>query len=62
MNYSISFKPRIVKVENTSDPHRKQIKLRIRLEGNWIAQAGLRADQHVKVLNPEPGLLVIQSL
>lgn len=62
MNDNHAFKPRIVKVEETGNRYRSQIKLRVRLEGQWLARAGLKANQQVKIENPTPGVLVIQSL
>ncbi len=62
MKHTFSERSRVLKVEDTSDPQRGQVKLRIRLEGKWLAQADLQANQQVRIVNPEPGLLTIQSI
>ena len=52
-------KPRILKVVEVGDFWKKQTKPQIRLEGKWLAKAGILPNRHVRVENPQPGVLVI---
>ncbi len=55
-------KPHILKVAEVGDFWRKKTKPQLRLEGIWLAKAGITANHHVSIENPYPGLLVIRLL
>ena len=52
-------KPRILKVAEVGDFWKKQTRPQIRLEGKWLAKAGILPNRHVLVRNPQPGVLVL---
>lgn len=55
-------KPRTLKVHDIGDHYRKQVKLKVALEGKWLKDAGYQAGQYVQVDNPSPGVLIITCL
>ena len=55
----ISDEPRILKVSEVGDFYRKKTVPRIRLEGKWLARAGIPPGCRVKVHNPAPGVLIL---
>ena len=55
-------KKRVLKVAEVGDFYRKRTKPQIRLQGKWLAQAGIQPNSHVNVSNPTPGILVIQII
>ena len=55
-------KSHVLKVLDVGDYHRKEVKPQIRLEGKWLAGAGIQPGQFVKITNPQPGILVIECL
>ena len=50
----------VLKVHNIGDHYRKEVKLQIRLEGQWLLKAGLVPEDRVEVLNPQPGMLILR--
>ena len=48
---------RILKVTEVGDFYLKRTKPLIRLQGNWLQEAGIPANSYVIVLNPAPGVL-----
>ena len=54
--------PRTLKVQDTGDFFKKQVRPQIRLEGQWLLAAGLKPNTHVRITNPQPGTLVIKFL
>ncbi len=53
---------RTLKVHDSGDPYRKDVKPQIRLEGKWLIKAGVVPEDRVEVLNPRPGILVLRKL
>ena len=53
-------KTRLLKVAEVGDFWHKRTRPQIRLEGKWLAQAGIPPHRYVRVENPMPGVLVIQ--
>ncbi len=53
-------KSRRLKVEKSGDFYRHKIKPLIRLQGNWLREAGVEVDKYIVVSNPSPGVLIIQ--
>lgn len=53
---------RTLKVHDSGDPYRKDVKPQIRLEGKWLLRAGVVPEDRVEVLNPRPGILVLRKL
>jgi hypothetical protein len=51
---------RILKVEEVGDFWRNQTKPRVRLEGKWLAYAGILPNHYVSIENPNPGTLIIR--
>ena len=54
--------PHVLKVRNIGDRYQKEVTPQIRLQGNWLLNAGIRPDTHVQITNPRNGELVIKSL
>jgi hypothetical protein len=54
-------KSRILKVEVIGDHWKGKTIPRIRLKGQWLAQAGITENSFVEVSNPCPGQLVITT-
>lgn len=50
---------RVLKVEEVGDFYRKRTKPYLRLMGVWLQRAGIQPNNHVRIDNPEPGILVI---
>ena len=50
----------VLKVQDTGDHYRKEVKPQLRLEGKWLLKAGLAPEDRVEVLNPQPGTLVLR--
>ena len=50
----------VLKVHDSGDHYRKEVKPQIRLEGKWLLKAGLVPEDRVEVLNPQPGTLVLR--
>ena len=55
-------KPHVIKVEGIGDFFRREISPRIRLKGQWLLDAGLKPETHVKITSPQPGVLVVKNL
>ena len=55
-------KPRTLKVQDVGDYFRKEVTPQIRLQGKWLLAAGLKPETHVRITNPQPGVLIIKSL
>ena len=53
---------RTLKVHDSGDPYRQDVKPQIRLEGKWLLKAGVVPEDRVEVLNPRPGILVLRKL
>ena len=53
---------RTLKVQDSGDPYRKEVKPQIRLEGKWLLKAGVVPEDRIEVLNPSPGILVLRKL
>ena len=51
---------RVLKVLDSGDHYRKEVKPQIRLEGKWLLKAGLVPEDKVEVSNPHPGTLVLR--
>jgi hypothetical protein len=54
--------PRTLKVQNVGDNFKKEVIPQIRLQGKWLLVAGIRPDSHIHITNPQPGVLLLQSL
>ncbi len=54
--------PRKLTVQDVGDYFRKEVKPQIRLQGLWLLTAGLKPGSQVQVTNPQPGVLILQSL
>ena len=54
--------PRILKVLEVGDFWRRKTKPQLRLQGIWMARAGIVPNHHVRIDNPQPGVLVIRLL
>lgn len=54
--------PRVLKVQDSGDPYRKEIKPHIRLEGKWLLKAGVVPEDRIEVSNPQPGILVLRTI
>lgn len=52
----------VLKVNDSGDHYRKEVKPQIRLEGKWLLKAGLVPEDRVEVLNPQPGTLVLRTI
>ena len=52
----------VLKVLDSGDHYRKEVKPQIRLEGKWLLKAGLVPEDRVEVLNPRPGMLVLRTM
>ena len=50
----------VLKVQDSGDHYRKQVKPQIRLQGKWLLKAGIVPEDRVEVLNPQPGTLVLR--
>ena len=55
-------KPRVLKVLDSGDHYRKDVKPQIRLEGKWLLLAGLLPEDRIEVSNPQPGILVLRAI
>ncbi len=53
-------KARRLKVCPTGDFWKGESIPQIRLQGKWLADAGIAPESHVRVENPTPGVLVIR--
>jgi len=58
----IKIKTRILKVSEVGDYWRNQTRPQIRLEGKWLVKAGINPNSHVRVENPQSGVLIVVSL
>jgi len=58
---ALSF-PRTLKVQDAGDYFRKEVKPQIRLQGKWLLAAGLKPETHVRITNPQPGVLIVTIL
>jgi hypothetical protein len=58
-NNSVS-NTRVLKVSEVGNFYRKRTKPYLRLEGLWLLRAGIHPNSHVRIENPQPGVLVIQ--
>lgn len=54
--------PRKLTVQDVGDYFKKEVKPQIRLQGLWLIKAGLKPGSQVQVTNPQPGVLILQSL
>jgi hypothetical protein len=52
--------PRVLKVVEIGDFWAKRTVPSIRLQGKWMIQAGVIPNRHVRITNPNPGVLMIQ--
>lgn len=52
-------KPRTLKVQDVGDFAKKLVKPSIKLEGQWLMEAGINPYRTVTVSNPQPGTLII---
>ena len=59
---SPNLKTRILKVAEVGDFWKKQTRAQIRLEGKWLAKAGILPNSHVRVENPQPGVLILHAV
>ena len=50
----------ILKVCEIGDFWRKRTCPQLRLQGKWLQQAGILPNTHVRIDNPQPGVLLIQ--
>jgi hypothetical protein len=62
MSTSTYNKPRILKVAEVGDFWRHKTKPQLRLQGIWLAKAGISANRHVRIENPHQGILVIRLI
>ena len=62
MKEKVVSKSRILKIQDIGDSYKKEVKPQIRLQGKWLAIAGLQPGFFVKITNPQPGILLIQCL
>jgi hypothetical protein len=53
---------RVLKVQDTGDFYKKEVRPAIRLQGKWLLAAGLQPGKQVQVTNPQPGVLILKSL
>jgi hypothetical protein len=53
---------RVLKVEEIGDFWAKRTMPSIRLQGKWMLRAGVLPNRHVQIINPSPGVLLIQLL
>jgi hypothetical protein len=51
---------RILKVSEAGDFYRKRTWPYLRLMGLWLLRAGIQPNSHVRIENPQPGVLVIR--
>lgn len=54
-------KQRTIKIEESGDPWKKRIKPKIRLSGNWLAQAGFAPGGHVQIVIVSRGIMQLSS-
>ena len=52
----------VLKVQDSGDYYRKQVRPQIRLEGAWLLKAGLVPEGKVEVTNPHPGMLILRTM
>jgi hypothetical protein len=52
---------RILKVSEAGNFYRKRTWPYLRLMGLWLLRAGIRPNSHVRIENPQLGVLVIQT-
>ena len=52
----------VLKVQDSGDHYRKQVRPQIRLEGAWLLKAGLVPEDRIEVTNPRPGMLVLRTM
>ena len=52
----------VLKVEDSGDRYRKQVKHLIRLQGKWLLRTGISPEDRVEIVNPRPGILVLRVL
>jgi len=57
-----SQKFRTLKVQDTGDFYKKEVRPAIRLQGKWLLVAGLQPGKQVQVTNPQQGVLILKSL
>jgi len=62
MKEEVVSKSRILKILDIGDSYKKEVKPQIRLQGKWLAAAGLQPGFFVKIINPQSGILLIQCL
>jgi hypothetical protein len=62
MSTSNQPKSRILKVADAGDFYRRKTIPQLRLQGIWLAKAGITANNHVRIDNPYPGVLVIRLI
>lgn len=55
-------KSRSLKIEETGDFWRRQVKPRIRLTGQWLERAGFKPGHRVEVRLDGPGLMTLRFL
>jgi hypothetical protein len=55
-------KNRTIKVCPTGDFWMDQTVPQIRLQGKWLANAGIAPEMYVRVKNPSPGVLIVRRI
>jgi hypothetical protein len=58
----VCISPRVLKVVEIGDFWAKRTMPSIRLQGKWMLRAGVLPNRYVQVINPSPGILLIQVL
>lgn len=61
MEIAVDSNVRLLKVAEVGDFYKKRTRPQIRLEGKWLADAGIQPNTHVKIENPQPGVLVLRT-
>jgi hypothetical protein len=56
----VTSEQRVLKVQDSGDHYRMQVRPQIRLEGKWLLKAGILPEDHVEVSNPRPGILILR--
>jgi hypothetical protein len=52
---------RVLKVSETGNFYRKHTWPYLRLMGFWLMRAGIYPNTHVRIENPQPGVLIITT-
>jgi len=62
MNENKKPKERRIKVEEVGDFWNDDTYSRIRMQGKWLVEAGIHPNSYVRILNPQPGMLVFHAV